>query len=291
MIKTIRKQFGMRKTSASYLKSKYGEGCEYITIDDVEVRIKISGEGEPILLLHGFCSMLETWNGWQEELSKHYKVISFDMPPFGITGPLNTNKYTRFDDYFSFFEKLVDALELKQFYIAGNSIGGFTAWNYALKYPKRIKKMILIDSVGYKFVPPVSFLSMLYPIGNITKHITPKPILLAIIAQVYGNKKRISEDTKQLYYDFLRRKGTREALSKMINDIDISGKRISSVKTPTLILWGKKDTWVLPKNAHKFHQDIQGSQLIIYPDLGHVPQEENAATTVKDALKFLLAQD
>mgnify|MGYP002368731028 FL=1 len=47
----------------------------------------------------------------------------------------------------------------------------------------------------------------------------------------------------------------------------------------------------MPKNAHKFHQDIQGSQLIIYPDLGHVPQEENAATTVKDALQFLLAQD
>lgn len=290
MIKTIRKQFGMRKTSASYLKSKYGEGCEYINVDGVEVRLKISGEGEPVLLLHGFCSMLETWNGWQRELSAHYKVISFDMPPFGITGPLNTDKYTRFNDYFLFFEKLVDAIQLTEFHIAGNSIGGFTAWNYALKYPTRVKKMILIDSVGYKFIPPVSFLSMLYPIGNITKHITPKPILSAIYAQVYGNKNSISETTKHMYYDFLRRKGTRDALSKMINDIDISGKRIPYISTPTLILWGKKDTWVHPKNAHKFHKDISNSQLIIYPSLGHVPQEEDAATTVKDALRFLQTQ-
>lgn len=278
----------MRKTSAEYLKSKYGEGCDYIHIDGVDVRVKISGTGEPILLLHGFCSMLETWNGWQEQLSAHFKVISFDMPPFGITGPLNTHKQTRFDDYFSFFEKLVEKLELEKFHIGGNSIGGFTAWNYALKYPERINKMILISSVGYTFVPPVSFLSMLYPLGSVTKHFTPKPILSAIYAQVYGNRNNISEQTKQLYYDFLRRKGTRAALSNMVNDLDLSGHRIQQVETPTLILWGKKDTWVLPKNAHKFHKDIKNSSLKIYPHLGHVAQEEEPYSTAKDALDFLI---
>lgn len=278
----------MRKTSAAYLKSKYGEGCEYLAVDDVEVRLKISGEGHPVLLLHGFCSMLETWDGWQQELSKHFKVISFDMPPFGITGPLKTRRFTRFGDYFSFFEKLVDALGLDQFHIGGNSIGGYTAWNYAVKHPHRIQKLILVDSVGYPFVPPISFLGMIYPLGNLTRNFTPKNILSAVFAQVYGNSRKITEERKQLYYDFLRRKGTRHALSKMVNDIDLSGEKIRDVSHPTLILWGRKDTWVSPDHAHRFHRAIDDSRLIIYPHLGHVPQEEEAHTTVKDALDFLL---
>lgn len=291
MIKTIRKQLGMRKTSAAYLKTKYGQDCTYKIIDNVEVRLKISGEGDTIFLIHGFCSMLETWDGWQKELSKHFRVISFDMPPFGITGPLATRKLTGYNDYYSFIEKLIDTFNLTSFYIGGNSLGGFISWNYALKYPERIKKMILVDSVGYKFIPPTTMISMLYPLGSITKLATPKPILDTIYAQVYGNRNNMSDKTKKMYYDFLRRKGTRAALSKMVNDLDLSGSRIKNIQVPTLILWGKKDAWVPPKTAYYFHNDIQQSQLIMYPHLGHVPQEEAPATTVRDALQFLLAKN
>ena len=68
---------------------------------------------------------------------------------------------------------------------------------------------------------------------------------------------------------------------------DLAPGRIKALRLPTLILWGGKDRLVPPANAERFHADIPGSQLVVFPGLGHVPHEEDAATTVVPIRTFL----
>jgi pimeloyl-ACP methyl ester carboxylesterase len=63
--------------------------------------------------------------------------------------------------------------------------------------------------------------------------------------------------------------------------------RIKQIQTPTLILWGAQDAWIPLENAYKFQKDLPNNSLIIYQNLGHIPQEEGPSETVKDALKFI----
>jgi len=84
------------------------------------------------------------------------------------------------------------------------------------------------------------------------------------------------------------RTGNRQAFIDRVHTEhkDISS-RIKEIVCPTLILWGAEDTWVDPKNAHQFDNDIQNSELIIYEGVGHVPMEEMGEQSVRDVISFL----
>jgi len=87
----------------------------------------------------------------------------------------------------------------------------------------------------------------------------------------------------------MTREGNRRALNIRMQEIasDIEPARIKTLHVPTLILWGALDRLVPPVNAQRFHADIAGSQLVVFPGLGHVPQEEDAITSVTPVRAFL----
>ena len=78
------------------LKGKYcNVASKFIEMDGMNVHYKIEGEGNPIVLIHGTGSVLQTWDEWTDSLVRHnYKVIRLDMPGFGITGPRKDNDYS-----------------------------------------------------------------------------------------------------------------------------------------------------------------------------------------------------
>ena len=92
------------------------------------------------------------------------------------------------------------------------------------------------------------------------------------------------------YIDLATREGNRKALAFRLNQMQ-PGKyeqQISALKLPTLIMWGGLDKLIPPESADLYHQQITGSQLIRFPQLGHVPQEEDPQSTVTALKEFLV---
>ena len=250
----------------------------------------------PLVLIHGTAASLHTWQGWAGELRARKRVITFDLPGFGLTGPF-TGEYPR-DDYRAdnlarFTLDFLDALHVQRFAIGGNSLGGEVAWRVAARVPARVDRLILVDATGYDFVPehvPLGFQVARIPVFNrVTEFLTPRTFVEESVKDVYGDPSRVTGALVDRYFEMLMREGNRRALNLRLQQIatDLAPGRIKTLTLPTLILWGAKDRLVPPANAQRFHADIAGSQLVVLPGLGHVPQEEDAQASVAPVRAFL----
>jgi pimeloyl-ACP methyl ester carboxylesterase len=250
----------------------------------------------PLVLIHGTAASLHTWQGWVGQLRGRRRVITFDLPGFGLTGPF-TGDYPR-DDYrvdnlARFTLDFLDALHVRRFAIGGNSLGGEVAWRVAAAAPSRVDRLILVDATGYAFAPesiPLGFQMARAPVLNrIGEYLTPKTVIEASVRDVYADPSRVTGPLVDRYFEMLTREGNRHALNMRMQVVatDLAPERIKTLRLPTLILWGARDRLVPPANAHHFQQDIAGSQLVILPGLGHVPQEEDAQTSVAPVRAFL----
>ena len=254
------------------------------------------GDPSPLVLIHGTASSLHTWQGWVGSLHARKRVITFDLPGFGLTGPFD-GQYPR-DDYHAdnlarFTLDLLDALHLQRFTIGGNSLGGEVAWRVAAMAPSRVDKLILVDATGYAFVPehiPAGFqLARMPGLNRLGEFLTPRSVVEDSVRDVYGDPSRVTGALVDRYFEMMLREGNRHALNLRMAVIasDLAPERIRTLKLPTLILWGGKDRLVPPVNAQRFHADIAGSQLVVFPALGHVPHEEDAQQSVAPVRAFL----
>ncbi|MGH8493784.1 MAG: alpha/beta fold hydrolase [Moraxellaceae bacterium] len=283
-----RDYFGITDIPAAELREKYGADAYFVDVLGTQVRVKESGRGETLLLLHGFAASADTWDGWRARLSPHFRVIAVDMAPFAVTGPLPDRTMSP-AELQNFMDALVQRLGLSQFYLGGNSLGGYVSWNYALRHPDQVKKLILVDSAGYPMPAPLPVTLMKTPVlRDITAHFSPRFIVAQSVRDVYGHPENVTDAQIQRYHDMMRREGARPAVSDLVSRLDFNAAGITELKVPTLILWGDKDKWIPPEHAASFHRDIAGSQLIMYEGLGHIPMEEDPARTSLDAARFLL---
>ena len=261
---------------------------KFITIDGLSVHYRDEGTGFPVVLIHGMSSSLHTWQGWTEILSRQYRVIRMDIPGFGLTGPDPNNDYS-IEAYEKFIGHLLDSLGVKECYMAGNSLGGFITWNYALHHPDQVKKIILLDAAGYpmKTPPPVVNLAKNQLLSPFMRYITPRFIVSSSMKEVYGDASKITDSVTDRYFNMALRAGNRDAFIYFVKGFkERDTLPIQKLTTPTLIEWGDKDRWIPVADAGRFHRDIKGSQLVIYPGVGHVPMEELPAESCADALRF-----
>ncbi|MFK7771520.1 MAG: alpha/beta fold hydrolase [Saprospiraceae bacterium] len=278
------RSFGELKTKWSY------ENSQFLEMDGMPVHYRINGEGEPLVLIHGTGASLHTWEAWTEILEKDFKVISLDMPAFGLTGPNPKRIYT-LEFYAKFLDSFLEKIEVDKFSIAGNSLGGGIAWKYAALFPDKVKSMILIDPMGYPRKGELPFALRLAAnkyASQYLKTVTPKSLFYKSMNEVYHNDELVTDELVNRYYDMYLREGNRQAfVDRAMAKETIDTSEIATIKTPTLILWGENDIWISPDDAPKFNRDIQDSELIMYPNAGHVPMEELPKLTAHDARIFL----
>lgn len=276
------------------LRAKYATPpSKFLDIGGLQVHYRDEGRGFPLVLLHGAASSLFTWDAWAADLSKDYRVIRYDLPGFGLTGPNATRDYSM-AWHVRFLEAFLDKLNVPACYLAGNSFGGRIAWQFAYAHPERVKKLILVDASGYP-VPERKILAMrlakMPVIGLILEYTTPRFFVAMTVRQTYGDPSRVTDAVVDRYYDLIRRAGNREAFG-ILNRTSMqdSSARIQKLGVPTLILWGSEDRGIPVSCAERFHRDIRNSQLIVYRSVGHIPMEEIPAETIRDTRAFLAAQ-
>jgi pimeloyl-ACP methyl ester carboxylesterase len=117
----------------------------------------------------------------------------------------------------------------------------------------------------------------------------PRGVIESSLRNTYGDPSRVTPELVDRYYELTLREGNRAALAKRFADGRHSGDtaRLSELQVPTLILWGGRDRLIPPVYGEQFRRDVAGSRLVVFPALGHVPHEEDAAATAAAARTFL----
>lgn len=174
-------------------------------------------------------------------------------------------------------------------------MGGYVAWATAVLHPERVKQLILIDSSGYPFEAQsvlIAFTIANTPVLNrLMEYVLPRGIVENSLKNVYGNPLLVTPQLIDRYYDLATRSGNRQALVERLGQTQAGSfaKKVSTIKLPTLILWGGRDNLMPSYLGERFHKEITGSKLVLFNELGHLPQEEDLVRT-DTVLKEYLAQ-
>lgn len=269
---------------------------DFVELDGQIVHYRDQGPSSdplPLVLIHGTGASLHTWEGWAAGLSATRRVISFDLPGFGLTGPNAEGDYSD-ARYVSFVRQLLARLGVGRAIVAGNSLGGEIAWQLALADPGRVAGLVLVDAAGFDFVPesmPLGFRIARIPVlREPMRWLLPRRAIEDSVLDVYGDPSHVTAALVDRYYELTLREGNRVALMQRMDQLAPGPvERLAEIKVPTLILWGGKDRLIPPRWGSEFNQGIPGSRLVVFPKLGHVPQEEDPAATLA-ALRDWLPQ-
>jgi pimeloyl-ACP methyl ester carboxylesterase len=275
------------------LSQRYSDAhSHWVNVEGQAVHYRATGpeKAPPILLLHDEGSSLQTWQHWSDSLSGKYRVISIDLPGFGLTGPNPRGSYSAFM-YASFLEQFTDTLHLGKFTLAGVGLGAQIAWFYAAEHPDRLQKLILLNAPGYNKEPNNFFTLMARtPVVNRAMwSVTPRFIFNIYLEGVYADDRLVTDSLVQRHFDLALRPGNRKAFTDRVSVRDNRPPVdfVERITTPTLILWGAEDALISPQHAYDFHRRIKGALLKIYQNTGHWPQEENATASAHDVMAFL----
>ncbi|WP_112322781.1 alpha/beta fold hydrolase [Oceanibium sediminis] len=280
---------------ATTLEAKYtNDASQFMEIDGLRVHYRDQGQGDPLVLIHGSNASLHTWEGWVKALEGDFRVISLDLPGHGLTGPDAAGRY----DWISMagiVDTLMARLGLESFAIAGNSMGGAVAWNYAILHPEKVEKLILLNSRGYPSEEPMPAIFKAYAtpvLGHVLTRVTPRSSVSASLETVYGDPGKLGAEQVTLYHDLMLREGNREATRVRLSQPsrDDLLPRIGEIEAPTLIMWGTEDRWILPKYAERFDRDIPDSEVLLFDGAGHAPMEEIPQVTANAARAFLQSE-
>jgi pimeloyl-ACP methyl ester carboxylesterase len=266
-------------------------------IDAAGLRVHVRDEGAPhdptpIVLLHGTGASLHTWDGWARRLRRDHRVVRFDLPGFGLTGPTPDGVYS-IERYVETVIAVADRLGIERFVLAGNSLGGYAAWATAVLHPERIDRLILVDAAGYpvqsQSVPLAFRIARMPVLGPLLGQGLPRSVIERSVRDVYGDPSKVTPELVDRYFDLATRTGNRAALVARFEQTQpgrLAG-RVPELRVPTLILWGGKDRLIPLENGERFAREIPGGRLVLFDGLGHVPQEEDPDGTVAAVLQFL----
>jgi pimeloyl-ACP methyl ester carboxylesterase len=268
---------------------------QFINIAGMNIHLKDEGpktDKRAIVLIHGTSDSLHTWDGWVGALKEQRRVIRFDLPGFGLTGPDAQNNYT-VEHYAEVVIAVLDELGIDKAVLGGNSLGASVSWASAVLYPDRVSGLVLVNSSGYIFKPksvPIGFKLSQHPLtSELLKNVLPKSLVAKSIKNLYGNPDLVSDELVDRYYDLIRREGNRGALKERFKQ-SVSGflvDKINTINVPTLIIWGGQDRLIPVESGKRFNQEIANSELVIFDDLGHLPHQEDPQATVLIVKRFL----
>lgn len=288
-------------TKIAEMEEKYGLGsvqrlCYGVDGNCVRIREDGNPENPALVLIHGSSDSLLTWRQLVDRLDGKYRIITLDLPGHGLSGEQKSDDYSA-AQMIEAVHALANHKELDKFVLGGNSMGGWVSWRYALAHPERLSGLILINASGAP-LPEGSPQARVYLgatlmeiplVRTAMQHLTPRSIIRQSLEDSVYNSDIITDDLVDQYWELLRYPGNRRATAlRSITDREPAyADNLTDIKIPTLIIWGKDDLVIPVGAAQTFNERIANSILIIYENIGHLPQRETPDNLSSDIDEFM----
>ncbi len=281
------------------LRATYGRApSQFLALDNgltVHLRDEGPRNGPAIVLLHGSNDDLHTWDPWAAQLSKQYRVIRFDQIGHGLTGPSPGGNYSP-AAFVATVDQVAVRLGLNKFALAGNSMGGANALHYALAHDDKLTALVLLDAAGAprtgKEPGNIGFKIARMPLlRNLMLTVTPRFVIEQSLRQSVFNQAVVTPATVDRFWEMLRYPGNRQATLDRFGAGWVAFKpaQLAALRLPVMIIWGAHDRLIDPASAQWFGRAIGGSTVIVYPDSGHLPQQEVPQASAGDVARWLAA--
>lgn len=257
---------------------------KFVDVNGLRVHYKEAGQGEPALILqHGFAASLFSWREVLEPLAQGRRVVAFDRPAFGLTErPMEwegSNPYSA-DSQADLTIGLMDALGIQKAILVGNSAGGTMAALTALRHPERIPALVLVDPAIQQTERPAWFRLLAR-----TPQMQRLGPLLARQIQKWSRKfgesawhdpAGLTDEIWQGYTKPLQAENWDRGLWNLTasgGPTDL-GEQLIRLQMPVLVLTGDDDRIVPTEQSVRLAGELPDAELVIFPNCGHVPQEE-----------------
>ena len=248
------------------------------------------GEGPPLLMIHGSGPGVSAWANWRlamPELAKRARVVAPDMVGFGFSDRPAGQRYDM-DTWVAQAIGVLDALDIERTDLVGNSFGGALSLALTIRHPKRVRRLVLMGSVGVKF----AITPGLDAVWGYEPSLDTMRGLLDIFAYDRG---LVTDELAKLRYEATIRPGFQESFAAMFPAprqrwVDAMASReedIRRVAHETLVVHGREDQVIPLANSLTLAQRIPRAQLHVYPQCGHWTQIEHAARFAQLVGNFL----
>jgi pimeloyl-ACP methyl ester carboxylesterase len=265
----------------SFAAIDYGLPEKFATVGGIRLCYVDEGKGDEVLVfLPPAMSNLTVWRDTILALRSRYRVIAIDLPGHG-----KSDKPPRFryhpDTFAKVVARLLDHLGVAQATLVGNSNGGASALAFALRYPRRTRRLVLVSPAGARAAPPWQR-RLLRWAATPTNLGTLNPYLFKWGLE-RATFRRTGPRTDRFIADQLAIRGAGEEFRAFLRaqvkllraaaayDVSARGKEI---KAPTLIVWGEGDRLLPRELGEKLARAIPGAQLVVLPAVGHMPELE-----------------
>lgn len=267
---------------------------EYLDVQGAKIRFVRQGEGEPILFLHGFPETLQTWRLVIPPLSRDFQTIALDLKGCGYSDkPQGDYSPWAMADFVNAF---MERLGINTFNLVGTDTGLTVACVLALRYPQKVKKLILMAGTVYEegtTALEIRLLQLKYVGEFIAWFLSPLAIRIGLLKGLYKKSILTKELFSEYYSPFTTsetKKRALEMIRSFMSSMSVLEKDISKIQIPTLILWAQYERFFSRSVAQRLHSDIKNSRLEIVSDCGHFIQEEQPEAVVELLGSFLTAE-
>lgn len=249
-----------------------------------------------LLLIHGFSASLHTWEEWRAILGDEFRIVSLDLPGHGLTRA-PAGYQASVDGFSDVVAAFVQARGLSRFTLAGSSMGGHVAWQYALAHPDQVQGLILVDAAGWPDPrlddenTPAVFRLLRNPITRpLLRDLDNTRLIREGLRRSFYDPALVDDEMVARYSELSRAPGHRDILLQLGGNqrtLATPERLAPLAQMPVLIQHGDSDQLVPVEHARLFEQAISGSQLAIYENTGHIPQEEIPRRSADDVRAFV----
>ncbi|MDQ6876864.1 MAG: alpha/beta hydrolase [Candidatus Dormibacteraeota bacterium] len=250
------------------------------------VACRIAGEGPPLALLHGFLCDSRCWRPQLEGLADQFTVLAWDAPGAGLSSdPPDSFTVT---DWAHTLAEFLDVAGFGHAHVLGLSWGGMLAQEFYRLYPARVDRLVLADTyAGWKGSLPNEmvekrrarcYLDATRPAAEVVAEWVPTEFFTNASKALTAEMGAVVADFHPLGF---------QLMAKALADTDTSSV-LSTIKAPTLLLWGEGDLRSPLSVAEQFHAAIPHSRLELIRDAGHVSNMERPDEFNQSVRRFLL---
>jgi pimeloyl-ACP methyl ester carboxylesterase len=294
--------FAMRRADIPHavLDRKYADPRSnfYEAPDGARIHYRDEGnrDGPALVLVHGYCASLHTWEPWVERLGAQYRLISIDLPGHGLTRTPPGYRVGK-DSFAGVIEAAAEHFGLDSFGLIGSSMGGAAAWDYARRRPDKVDALVLVGAAGWTPGPDQDFLDpsvqnlLRSPIGPLIRDLDNSSFMRTGLRASFADPELAAETMIERYVELARAPMHREVQMQLaLNNkarLYASTEALAAITAPTLVLHGAEDQVVPAGDGIRFATSIRDARLIVYEEVGHIVQEEIPDQSADDLDAFL----